>query len=393
MAAAPQIADSWSPAGWRAHRAVQQPDYADQARLAEVERALGVAAAVVAIEDCAALRALAATVEAGDGFILQGGDCAETLGQPQGPAVAAISLLFDQLGADLPQPVVNIARIAGQFAKPRSSPIERRGVVALPAYRGDGINGSGFTAAAREPDPARMIAIHAQSVETAQLLGRARAGRTPIFTSHEALLLPYEQSLTRRDAEGGWWATSGNMLWIGDRTRQVEGAHVVFASGIENLVGVKCGPNLGTNELLRLLDRIDPANRTGKIALIARFGVDAIARHLPALMQATKREGRRVLWMIDPMHGNGRVEGSRKVRRVDDMLAETRAFFAIARSGGVRPAGLHLEMSAEDVNECVGPDDAVGVGYASQSLCDPRLNPGQAAELVKLVADMVPEPA
>ena len=301
--------------------------------------------------------------------------------------------MFDQLGADLPQPVVNIARIAGQFAKPRSSPIERRGVVALPAYRGDGINGSGFTAAAREPDPARMIAIHAQSVETAQLLAGARVGRPPIFTSHEALLLPYEQALARRDADGQWWATSGHMLWIGDRTRQVDGAHVAFASGIENPVGIKCGPSLGTNELLRLLDRIDPANRPGKIALIGRYGAVAIERHLPALMQATRREGRRVLWMIDPMHGNGRIEGSRKVRRVADMLTETRAFFAIARESGVYPAGLHLEMSADDVSECVGPDDTVSVGHNFQSLCDPRLNAEQAVRLVQMVAGLVPEPA
>ena len=237
MVTAPQIADSWSPAGWRAYPAVQQADYADQAQLADVERALATAAPVVDIEDCAALRVLAERVAAGHGFILQGGDCAETLGQPQGPAVAGISDLFDQLGTHLPQPLVNIARIAGQFAKPRSNPVEQRGIIALPAYRGDAINGSDFTAAAREPDPARMIAIHAQSVETAQLLAGARTGRSPIFTSHEALLLPYEQALVRRDDEGLWWATSGHMVWIGDRTRQVDGAHVEFASGIANLVG------------------------------------------------------------------------------------------------------------------------------------------------------------
>ena len=393
MVTAPQIADSWSPAGWRAYPAAQQADYADRAQLADVERALATAAPVVDIEDCAALRVLAERVAAGHGFILQGGDCAETLGQPQGPAVAGISDLFDQLGTHLPQPLVNIARIAGQFAKPRSNPVEQRGIIALPAYRGDAINGSDFTAAAREPDPARMIAIHAQSVETAQLLAGARTGRSPIFTSHEALLLPYEQALVRRDDEGLWWATSGHMVWIGDRTRQVDGAHVEFASGIANLVGVKCGPSLGANELLRLLDRIDPANRPGKIALIGRFGAEAIERHLSALMEATRRECRRVLWMIDPMHGNGRIEGSRKVRRVSDMLAETRAFFAIARASGVHPAGLHLEMSAEDVSECLGSDEAASTGHSFQSLCDPRLNAGQAAELVQLVVGLVPEPA
>ncbi len=391
MIAAPKIADSWSPAGWRAYPAAQQPAYPAQARLTEVECDLATAEPVATIEQCAALRALAATVETGRGFILQGGDCAENLGQPQGPAVAAISALFDQLGADLPQPLVSIARVAGQFAKPRSSPVEQRGIIALPAYRGDAINGSGFTAAAREPDPARMIAIHAQSVETARLLGRARAGRTPIFTSHEALLLPYEQALARRDAEGRWWATSGHMLWVGDRTRQVGGAHVDFASGIENLVGVKCGPSLNADELRRLLDRIDAANQPGKIVLIGRFGADSIDQHLPALMNTTQRDGRRVLWMIDPMHGNGRIEGARKVRRLSDMLTETCAFFAIARANGVHPAGLHLEMSAEDVVECVGRDDAAGASHNFQSLCDPRLNAGQAAEVLRLVASLVPE--
>ncbi|MEO7814128.1 MAG: 3-deoxy-7-phosphoheptulonate synthase, partial [Sphingomicrobium sp.] len=301
MSAGPPKIDSWTPAGWRARAAAQQPDYADRDRLTKVEHALSMAPPVVAIGDCAALRALAASVADGEGLILQGGDCAETLGQPQGPAVAAIATLFNQLGGQLPQPVINIARIAGQFAKPRSNAVERRGMIALPAYRGDGINGSEFTAAARAPDPARMIAIHAQSVETAQLLAKARTGRPPIFTSHEALLLPYEQALTRRDDKGRWWATSGHMVWIGDRTRQVDGAHVEFASGIENLVGVKCGPSLGADELLRLLGRIDPVNRAGKIALIGRFGADSIERHLPVLMEATKREGRRVLWMIDPM--------------------------------------------------------------------------------------------
>jgi len=391
MTAATLTADSWDVAGWRRLEAVQQPEYPEPKRLAAVERELATASAVAAIAASAALRDLSAKVADGDGFILQGGDCAETLGQRQAPIVAALSDLFEQLVELLPPPVVSIARIAGQFAKPRSMATETRGGLTFPAYRGDAINGSAFTAEARLPDPERMIDAHAQAVVTAKLLVAARSGKAPLFTSHEALLLPYEQALARRDAAGAWWATSGHMLWVGDRSRQIDGAHVHFLSGIENLVGVKCGPSLGPDELLRLLDRLDPANRPGKIALIGRFGADAIERHLPELMKATKRDGRRVAWMIDPMHGNGRIEGARKVRRIDDIIAETRSFFAIAREVGVHPAGLHLEMSPDDVTECVGrggPGDVDGMAINFQSLCDPRLNPAQAAELVRMVAKL-----
>ena len=288
-----------------------------------------------------------------------------------------------------PSEVINIGRIAGQFAKPRSSANETRGAVTLRAYRGDSINGSAFTASARAPDPRRMLAAHSQAVETAAILAGVRAGKAPIFTSHEALLLPYEQALARRGSDGRWWATSGHMLWVGDRSRQVDGAHVHFVSGIENLVGVKCGPTLGPDELLQLLDRLNPANRPGKVALIGRFGAEAIGAHLPPLMRVARREGRRVLWMTDPMHGNSRIEGARKVRRFDDILAEARAFFAIAQAEGVHPAGLHLEMSPKDVTECIGasgPANAAGMGHNFQSLCDPRLNAAQAEQLVRMVA-------
>jgi len=238
-----------------------------------------------------------------------------------------------------------------------------------------------------------MIAAHGQSVATAAILRRLRSGKRSIYTSHEALLLPYEQALTRRDDQGRWWATSGHMLWVGDRSRQVDGAHVRFLSGVENLVGVKCGPTLGAGELLRLLDRLDPANRRGKVALIGRFGADAIGEVLPLLLRAARREGRQVLWMTDPMHGNSRIEGARKVRRLDEILAEARAFFAIAAAEGVRPAGLHLEMSPADVTECIGasgPDDAAGMAINFQSLCDPRLNAAQAEQLVRMVASIAP---
>ena len=389
MSAVADLIDSWTPSGWRQYLAAQQPDYRDAALLAEVERTLGRAEPVVSIADCAKLRALAAEVAAGRGFILQGGDCAETLGQDPVATVTALSGLFDRLQALLPPPVIGIGRIAGQFAKPRTNAVELRGATTLPAYRGDAINGSAFDPAAREPDPRLILAVHAQSVATAAIL---RQLRPPIFASHEALLLPYEQALVRRDEAGRWWSTSGHMLWVGDRSRQVDGAHVHFLSGIENLVGVKCGPTLGPDQLLRLLDRLDPANRPGKLALICRFGNGTISAHLPHMLRAVRREGRQLLWMIDPMHGNSRIEGERKVRRLHDIMAETRAFFEIAKAEGVHPAGLHLEMSPDNVTECIGdagPDDAAGMSINFQSLCDPRLNAAQAEQLVRMVASLI----
>ena len=388
MSAVADMIDSWSPAGWRAFPAAQQPDYRDAAALAEVERALGRADPVVSIADCARLRSVAARVVEGRGFILQGGDCAESLGQDSAATLAALAGLFDRLAALLPGETIRIGRIAGQFAKPRSSDADVRGSLRLPAYRGDGINGAAFTAEARRPDPARMLAVHAQALATAAILRRIEP---PIFASHEALLLPYEQAQLRRDEAGHYWSTSGHMLWVGDRTRQLDGAHVHFLSAIDNLVGIKAGPSLGPDELLRLLDRLDSANRPGKLALIVRFGSATIFDHLPHMIRAVRREGRHLLWMIDPMHGNSRIEGNLKVRRFDDIMAETRAFFAIARAEGIHPAGLHLEMSPDDVTECIGPsgpDDAAGMGLNFQSLCDPRLNAAQAAQLVAMVADL-----
>lgn len=391
MNAPSQNAESWLPSDWRGRVALQQPGYADRTLLAEVEGQLARSRPVVRIAECGELRRLAARVAEGDGFILQGGDCAETLGQAPGPAVDALTRLFDRLAALFGEPPLRIGRVAGQFAKPRSSDTERRGLITLPAYRGDGINGGGFSAAEREPDPRRMLATYDQSVATAALLRQGRG----IFASHEALLLPYEEALARRDDEGRWWAASGHMLWVGDRTRQVDGAHVAFLSGIANLVGVKCGPSLGPDELLRLLDRLDPGNRTGKVALIGRFGAKAIGHKLPPLIRAAKREGRRILWMIDPMHGNSRVEAARKVRRLDDIMGETRRFFEIAAAEGVHPAGLHVEMSPDDVTECIGaagPASAEEMAVNFQSLCDPRLNADQAEQLVRMVVELIARP-
>lgn len=387
-------AEGWYPASWRGFPARQMPSYADQELLAAVEDRLASAAPVIAIDEAAALRARMADLADGFGFLLQGGDCAESFDDPVAEQVAGISGLFDAIAARLSPaingPLIEVARIAGQFAKPRSAHDETHDGVTLPAYRGDIVNGIAFDATARVADPARMIRAHMQSVGTAASLAAARGNGAPIFTSHEALLLPYEEPLTRRDAAGRWWATSGHMLWLGDRTRQLDGAHVEYLRGIENVVGVKCGPTMGPDELLRLIDRLDPHARPGKLVLIGRFGARTIGEALPPLMRATR--GRPVVWTIDPMHGNTSMAGTRKVRRLPDILAEIDAFFSIARAEGVHGGGVHLEMSALDVTECIGGRGPASIDELDKNwltACDPRLNRAQAIDLAAHVAALI----
>ena len=387
--------DGWYPASWRRHRARQLPDYADAEALRHVEARLANAAPIIAIEESEGLRRAMARLAGGDGFLLQGGDCAESFDDPVAEQVDGIVGLFDAMSARLSPataPLVEVARIAGQFAKPRSAEVEVRGEVSLPAYRGDIVNGAAFNPAAREADPQRMIRAHMQSVGTAASLAAARGAGRPIFTSHEALLLPYEEALSRRDSTGHWWATSGHMLWLGDRTRQVDGAHVEFLRGIANVLGVKCGPTLGPDELLELVRRLDPANRPGKLVLIGRFGAGQIAESLPRLMRATRSEALQLVWAIDPMHGNTSLVGGRKVRRLPDILAEIDSFFAIAAAEGVHPGGIHLEMSALDVTECLGGRGPASLGDLDRNwltACDPRLNRTQAIDLADHVAALL----
>jgi 3-deoxy-7-phosphoheptulonate synthase len=387
-------AEGWYPASWRGFPGRQMPDYADQAQLARVEARLATAAPVVSIDDAARLRAAMAELSRGHGFLLQGGDCAESFDDPVAEQVAGIVGLFDamveRLGTKVTGPLIEVARIAGQFAKPRSAHDETHGGVTLPAYRGDIVNGIEFEAASRQADPARMIRAHMQSVGTAASLAAARGSGAPIYTSHEALLLPYEEPLTRRDPAGRWWATSGHMLWLGDRTRQLDGAHVEYLRGIENVIGVKCGPTVRPDELLRLIDRLDPRERPGKLVLIGRFGAKKIGELLPPLMRATR--ARPVVWTIDPMHGNTSISGKRKVRRLPDILAEIDAFFAIARAEGVHGGGVHLEMSALDVTECLGGRGPASIDELDKNwltACDPRLNRAQAIDLAAHVAALI----
>jgi len=381
---------TWNPASWRMLPAAQMPAYPDAAAVAAIERQLGEAEAIASIADSARLSADIAQAAAGEAFILQGGDCAESFGEGSAAGIGATVGLFDAMSgliADgIGKPVVKIARIAGQFAKPRTSEVETRDGVSLPAYRGDIINGPSFDAASRTPDPARMLRAHGESLKAARLLGSA-----PIFTSHEALLLPYEQALTRRDGDGSWWSVSGHSLWLGDRTRQRHGAHVEYLRGIANPIGIKIGPDVESDELLRLCEMLDPDNRPGRLMLIGRFGVKRVAERLPRLMRTTRYAGLAAAWMSDPMHGNTLQSGGLKLRRIDDILGEIGAFFAIARAERVHPGGVHLEMSALDVTECIGgrgPGSLDELGRNYLSACDPRLNHDQAIDVASEIAKL-----
>ncbi|URD60363.1 3-deoxy-7-phosphoheptulonate synthase [Sphingomonas sp. KRR8] len=350
----------WHPASWRERPAAQQPVYADAATLAAVEAKLRQAAPIVDAQSVRVLKGRLAEAAAGRSLLLQGGDCAETFAEPDVDALAALfERLADQLERSLRQPVVQLARIAGQFAKPRTVEGE--------VWRGEIVNGREALA----PDPTRMLRAHQHAVRTA---ARLPAG---LFASHEALLLPYEEALVRNDEQGMPYSVSGHLLWIGERSRDLGGAHVEFLSGLTNPVALKIGPGLGTEELLRLADRLDPAREPGRLTLIVRQGANEITRALPPLMRVLRAEGRAPLWVSDPMHGNTLRGGPRKVRRLSDMIRETENFVAIALAEGVWPGGLHLEMTPENVAECSGGRE--GQGWTSA--CDPRLNPEQAAEL------------
>jgi 3-deoxy-7-phosphoheptulonate synthase len=389
--------DAWSPDSWRNKPARQLPAYRDQALLAGVEARLTQAAPVVRIDDCRKLVEATARLAAGRGYLLQGGDCAESFDDQVAERVASLAALFDAMAARIApalnnEPLIEVARIAGQFAKPRTSDEERRGDERLPAYRGDIINNDRFDRQSRSPDPERMLRAHMQSVGTAASLAAARPDNRPIFTSHEALLLPYEQPLVRRDQDGRSWSVSGHMLWLGDRTRQIDGAHVEFLRGIDNVVGVKCGPSMTAAELIALCERLNPDNRAGKLVLIGRFGAGRIAPSLPPLLRATRSAGLRAPWASDPMHGNTAVSGTRKIRRLPDIMAELDAFIGLCRAEGVHPGGVHLEMSALDVTECIGgrgPASVMELEANWQSACDPRLNRAQAIDLAEHLATLL----
>jgi 3-deoxy-7-phosphoheptulonate synthase len=443
------MAPRWSPDSWRSRPIEQVPVYPDRAALVDVEKQLATFPPLVFAGEARELKAKLARVAAGEAFLLQGGDCAESFAEHRADAIRDFFRVFLQMAVVLTyaggSPVVKLGRIAGQFAKPRSAPMEAQDGKELPSYRGDIINGIEFTEAARRPDPQRMLMAYRQSAATLNLL-RAFAqggyanlehvhqwnlgfvkdspaghryeevgehiaetlrfmraiGLTPdnapqlrttsFYTSHEALLLGYEQAFTRVDSTSGdWYATSGHFLWAGDRTRQLDHAHIEYLRGIKNPIGAKIGPSLAPEALLTLIDVLNPQNEPGRLTLICRFGADKAGKHLPALLRAVKREGKHVVWACDPMHGNTIKAGSGyKTRPFDLILSEVEIFFDVHRSEGTHAGGIHVEMTGQNVTECVGGAKAVtetDLHDRYHTHCDPRLNADQSLELAFIVAE------
>jgi 3-deoxy-7-phosphoheptulonate synthase len=441
----------WAPDSWRSRPAKQLPEYPDPAALAQVERQLASFPPLVFAGEARSLKRALGRVAAGNAFLLQGGDCAESFAEHGADNIRDFFRVFLQMAVVLTyaaaSPVVKVGRIAGEFAKPRSSPTEKRDGKELPSYRGDIINDIEFTAQARTPDPHRQLEAYRQCAATLNLLrafaqgGYANLGSvhqwmlgsikdspqsrrylelanrisealgfmracgldleshpelktTDFYTSHEGLLLPYEQALTRVDSTSGdWYCTSGHLLWIGDRTRQADGAHVEFCRGIKNPLGLKCGPSLKPEELIRLIDILNPDNEPGRLTLICRFGAEKVGEHLPALLRAVKREGKVVVWSCDPMHGNTIISASGyKTRPFDLILQEVKNFFAAHAAEGTYAGGVHLEMTGQDVTECTGGARAITDAELNDryhTFCDPRLNAEQSIDIAFLLAELL----
>lgn len=445
------MATNWAPDSWTAAEARQLPDYPDAAALAQATQRLSSYPPLVFAGEARNLTADLARVAEGQAFLLQGGDCAESFAEFHPNNIRDTFRVILQMAVVLTYasklPVVKVGRMAGQFAKPRSAPTETIDGVELPSYRGDNVNDIGFTAESRLPDPERMLRGYSQAAatlnllrafaqggyanlhqvhrwthdymgrspwaakyaETADRIGEAldfmaacginpdtvpQLSQTTFYTSHEALLLPFEQAMTRQDSlTGDWYDTSAHFLWIGDRTRFDGSAHVEFLRGIGNPIGIKCGPSLEPDALLRMLDTLNPGRVPGRMTLITRYGYDKIEAHLPRLVRAVTREGHPVIWSCDPMHGNTvKAATGYKTRPFDRILAEVRGFFAVHRAEGTHAGGIHAEMTGQNVTECTGG----AIDVTEQSLadryhthCDPRLNAGQSLELAFLLAEML----
>ena len=442
------MAQTWTKTDWRSKPRIQMPTYTDPAKLAAVEAQLAKYPPLVFAGETRTLRQQLAAVSRGEAFLLQGGDCAESFADFSADGIRDTFKVMLQMAMVLTYgakvPVVKIGRMAGQFAKPRSADTETQGEVELPSYRGDIINELDFTPEARIPDPAKMLQAYTQAAATLNLLRAfskggyadihqvhswtlgftegeqaaeyremaariqdsldfmASAGLTSarnaelatvdFYTSHESLLLEYEEALTRVDSTSGkWLAGSGHMIWIGDRTRQPDGAHVEFAKGVMNPIGLKCGPTMTTGHLKSLMSTLNPENDPGRLTLIARFGAGNVGEHLPRLIKAVQEEGANVVWTCDPMHGNTiKSSSGYKTRPFDAVLREVREFFAVHKSEGTVPGGVHFEMTGADVTECTGGVRAVtdeDLSDRYHTACDPRLNASQSLELAFLVAE------
>lgn len=443
--------DEWMPDGWRSKKAMHLPQYASQERLRAVEGKLRKYPPLVFPEESARLKRSLAQVAQGKAFLLQGGDCAESFADFGSDNIRDMFRILLQMSVVLmygaSRPVVKVGRLAGQFAKPRSSATETRNGVTLPSYRGDNVNGIEFTPQAREPDPDRMIEAYHHASATLNLLRAFSQGgyadlnkvqewnlgfvekslqgehyrrfsayisetlnfmgacgitadevplvrETSFYTSHEALLLPFEEAMTRVDgATGDWYDCSAHMLWIGERTRQADGAHVEFARGISNPIGLKVGPTTDPDDLLRLCDILNPLNEAGRLTLITRMGANVIAEKLPALIRVIQKEGYNVVWACDPMHSNTQTASNGyKTRDFNNILTEVKNFFAVHKAEGAYAGGLHFEMTGQDVTECVGGSQEITEDTLTQrysTLCDPRLNANQSLELAFLVAEIL----
>ncbi|MBB4266212.1 class II 3-deoxy-7-phosphoheptulonate synthase [Roseospira visakhapatnamensis] len=444
------MAGTWTPDSWRAMPICQVPDYPDAARVAAVEADLGALPPLVFAGEARRLKAALAEVAQGKAFLLQGGDCAESFAEFTANNIRDTFRVLLQMAVILTFgaacPVVKVGRIAGQFAKPRSASMETIDSVSLPAYRGDMVNGMEFDPAVRTPDPDRLLRVYHQSAATLNLLRAFAQGgfadlfqmhrwtldfvrgspagnayedtanritealrfmeacgitgdsvpqmrETEFYTAHEALLLNYEQALTREDSlhPGEFFSCSAHMLWIGDRTRQLDGAHVEYMRGVANPIGLKAGPSMTEDALLRLIDVLDPHNEPGRLTVIARMGADAAASKVAPLVRATKREGRQVVWACDPMHGNTvKTASGYKTRSVDRILSEVRAFFDVHQAEGTHAGGVHFEMTGRDVTECIGGAHKITearLGDHYHTHCDPRLNANQSLDLAFLIAE------
>ncbi|WP_086234408.1 class II 3-deoxy-7-phosphoheptulonate synthase [Campylobacter devanensis] len=441
----------WNKDSWRDYNILQQPVYPDTSKLRECEDKLSKLPPLVFAGEVRNLKDELAKVTQGHGFLLQGGDCAESFANFNAVNIRDMFKIILQMAIVLTFaggcPVVKVGRVAGQFAKPRSSDYEEINGVKLPSYRGDIINGFEFNESARVPDPKRMIDAYYQSASTLNLLRAFSRGglanlhevhrwnlgfvkrseldekfeklaseltnalkfmeacgvttsntptlsETKLYTSHEALLLPYEEALTRVDSlSGDWYDCSAHMLWIGERTRGVDDAHVYFLSGVKNPIGCKIGPNATADDVIKLANKLNPNNENGRLNIIIRMGADKIESRLPNILKDIKSEGLNILWSIDPMHGNTvKASNGYKTREFDNVLREVKSFFDIHHACGTIPGGVHLEMTGQDVTECTGgafkvTQEALASRYETQ--CDPRLNADQALELAFLIADEV----
>ena len=443
---------AWSRSSWREKPIKQQPTYPNGERLKEVEALLKNYPPLVFAGEARNLKKSLADVCEGKAFLLQGGDCAESFSEFHAHNIRDTFKVMMQMAVVMTfaggVPVVKVGRVGGQFAKPRSSDMETIEGVSLPSYRGDIINGVEFTEVARIPDPNRMIQAYNQSAATLNLLRAFASGgfadlhqvhawnlgfvgqneltkkyddlsrqiddslrfmaacgitsdnyrtlrETDFYTSHEALLLNYEEAFTRQDSlTGEWYDVSSHMLWIGDRTRQLDGAHVEFMRGINNPIGIKAGPSMDPEDLIRLCDILNPNNEAGRLNVIVRMGADKVADGMPSLIRAIEREGKKVLWSCDPMHGNTITSNGYKTRPVDAVLQEMKQFFQVHKSEGTYAGGVHLEMTGKDVTECLGGSFEItseNLKSRYHTHCDPRLNADQSLELAFLIADTLKE--